>query len=625
MRMKVVLACLPFFNHVFTPPLPLAYLKAYLWQDKDIEVKALDLETYYFRSSLINQNSSLYWDKIWNRHCSIKDEILDEFVQIILSEGPSIVGFSCAHSNFLSTRYVSKQIKKINPGIYIIYGGRYFCLRQPWRYQVAEWHKSFPDVDAIVKNEGEATLRELIETLKKGIKPTFCKGATIRREEQIIDGGARCLIENLDSIPFPDFKDFSKENYLADHIRILFSRGCVGQCVYCVENDTMGTFRNRSAQNVIDELKLRVRQGYRKFQVCDLTLNSRIDRVIEICRLIIKENLDIEFTFSEFRNAPHLTRDVFGLLYQAGFRTICFGTESGSQAILNRMTKGVKVETIEKNFHDAHQEKLKVILYLMVGFPGETEETFLETINMVRRNKNLINGITAINPTEICWGSRIHDNLDKYDVDKTSLLKFQDTWKSKEGNNCLQWRRSLAARMQQYFESLGIPMVNFVFDGNPIVPARAVQKFDYRKKVKKYMEKNFRQRDNEKFKLILEYAASLTIREKYIDASNNRDIMFLLEIMNIAQKEWRRLDFDNWIRAGCRIYNEQQCDNLPITELRQELPKDIKRGERFQILFRIAEESLPKGKYQLKFDMVNERQFWFEDLGSIPLIEHIEL
>jgi len=110
--MKVVLACLPFFNHVFTPPLPLAYLKAYLWQDKDIEVKALDLETYYFRSSLINQNSSLYWDKIWNRHCSIKDEILDEFVQIILSEGPSIVGFSCAHSNFLSTRYVSKQIKK---------------------------------------------------------------------------------------------------------------------------------------------------------------------------------------------------------------------------------------------------------------------------------------------------------------------------------------------------------------------------------------------------------------------------------------------------------------------------------------------------------------------------------
>ncbi|MFH0855970.1 MAG: radical SAM protein, partial [Candidatus Omnitrophota bacterium] len=395
--MKLLLTCPPIFNHVYTPSLPLGYLKAYVQKYAEVEVKALNLEYSYFSSPFIKKSAIFYWDKIWFRDHGMKEEerpIYDKFVSQIMAERPDAVGFSVAHSNLEVTRYISQKLRYLCPKIYIIYGGRYFCLRESRRHWVVDYcHKNFPDVDCIIKNEGEETLCEIVKTLKSGLKPTFCKGATLRSDNgAIIDGGNRDLIKDLDTIPFPDFSDFPRENYLSDYVRILFSRGCIGQCVYCVENDMMGTIRYRSPGNVVEELKLRLSQGYKKFQVCDLAVNSCLRPLLDICKEIIAHKLDVEFVFVEFRNAPGLTKEVFELLVKAGFGTLCFGTESGSQRILDSMGKGVKVKTIDQNFKDAHSAGLKVILYLMTGFPGETEETFLETIDLIRRNQEFLDG-----------------------------------------------------------------------------------------------------------------------------------------------------------------------------------------------------------------------------------------
>jgi radical SAM superfamily enzyme YgiQ (UPF0313 family) len=625
--MKLILTCLPIFNHVFTPPLSLAYLKAYVEQYAGIEVEALDLEPEYFSSSAIKKSAILYWDRIWHQDYGFREKelpLLDEFVDMLLSRNPTAVGFSVAYSNFSSSRYVSQKIKEINPEIYIIYGGRYFCLREPWRFWVAEWHKDFAEVDCIVKNEGEETLREIVEALKKGTKPTFCKGATLRAGDEIVDGGSRSLIEGLDTIPFPDFSDFPKEDYLAGYIRMVFSRGCIGQCVYCVENDTMGTIRYRSPANVIKELKLRLSQGYRKFQLCDLALNSQIKPLLEICNKIVEEKLDVEFVFSEFRNAPHLTPKVFSLLYKAGFRTICFGAESSSQRILDMMGKGVKVETIENNFRDAHNAGLKVILYLMVGFPGETEESFLETIEVLGRNKNFIDGITAIAPTQVCGGSKIHEKPENYDLNTSSLFNCPDTWESNDGKNSFRWRKGLADRMHQYLRDFQIPPVDFSLDGNPQIPALK-SRIASPQRLKEYKERLSLHEVLDKSKLKSEYSAVLRIIEKHADTAFHKNIIFVLEVRNTSVKEWKQVDNMDWIRVGCKIYDTQKNSDIPVSELRQDLPKDIKNGEEFQVVFRIINNSFPKGKYRLKFDLVNELQFWFEDLGSLPLVEDIVL
>lgn len=624
--MKFVLTCLSIFNHVFTPPLALAYLKAYVERYTNVEVKVLDLEYSYFSSSAIKKSTTLYWDKIWFRDYELKEKekpIFDGFVKKILSENPDAVGFSVAHSNFQITRYVAQEIKKINPDIYIIYGGRYFCVREPWRYWIAQWHKGFPEVNCIVKNEGEETLGEILKTLESGTIPMFCEGTTIRLKDQIVDGGNRSLIENIDMIPFPDFSDFSKSDYLSDYIRMVFSRGCIGQCVYCVENDTMGSIRYRSPGNIVDEIKLRLSQGYRRFQLCDLALNSKMHLLLEVCSKIVEEKLDIEFVFSEFRNAPQLNRDAFELLNKAGFRTICFGTESGSQFILDKMGKGVRVETIESNFKDAHSAGLKVILYLMVGFPKETEGTFMETIGMLNRNKDFIDGITAVAPTEICGGSKIHDKLEAYDLNNATLFNWPDTWESGSGNNSLQWRKALAARMHQYLREFGIPLVDFSVDGNPRIPILKSPIFNS-KEIQEYKESVSLNKYFDKTKLKLDYAAELKIHEKYVDRAINKNLIFVLDVKNTGEKEWRQGGVD-WIRVGCKIYDILKSDKVPITELRQEIPWNIKKNDKFQVVFRVVSGSLPEGKHRILFDIVNECQFWFEDMGSPSLIEDITL
>ena len=182
MRTKVVLTMMPFFNHVFTPPIPLAYLKAYLQQNKDITVRTIDLEARCYRSDLIKQDRGLYWQKVWSqvpaRIGDKEKKFLDTAVERILVHNPDVVGFSISDNNRIFTSYVAERLKKIHPRVYIIYGGRRFCRRKGWRCIVGKLHKDLPEVDCIVKNEGEAALLEVVTAINSGSRPEYCRGAT---------------------------------------------------------------------------------------------------------------------------------------------------------------------------------------------------------------------------------------------------------------------------------------------------------------------------------------------------------------------------------------------------------------------------------------------------------------
>jgi len=622
MSMKAALTMLPFSNHLFTPPIQLAYLKAYLQQDKDIEVKILDLEVNCYKSSLINRDTQLYWERLWNTPAEIQEKdipYLDSAVESIIAQKPDLVGFSVTNTNNLFTRYVSEKIKRIDPGIYIVYGGRRFCLRRQWRYIIKEWHRGMPDVDCVVKNEGEAALKEIIRQLKTRGRPDHCRGTTIRQNNQIVDGGDRAYIENLDTIPFPDLSDFVGEEYLSDYIRILFSRGCSGRCSYCVENDYMAEeVRYRSPQNITDEIKLRLSQGYRRFQSCDLCINSDQKKLEETCKLIINQGLNVEFIFGEFKHSPLLTKEVFGLLRKAGFRTAVFGTESASQVILNKMRKGVKCAVIEHNIKDAYNSGLEVVLYLMVGFPGETEETFRETVDLLKRNKRYIDAIGFAAPTTICWGSGIHDNFGDYDLNPDTLLRQPDRWASSDGKNRYSWRLELSKRMEYYMAEAGVPLVIFNHDGNPRIPqlAMRVPGATHRARSGSINLKSRRTAINSN-----DFSADLQVN----NVPDKGPAVFALEITNRGRREWKKSGED-WIRIGCRIYREGDDDNIPVLESRQDLPRDsILPSDTFYTSFLLHRGELEKGRYRVKFDMVNEYKFWFEELGSSPLIEYMEL
>jgi len=287
------------------------------------------------------------------------------------------------------------------------------------------------------------------------------------------------------------------------------------------------------------------------------------------------------------------------------------------------MGKGVEVETIDQNFKDAHSAGHKVDVFLMSGFPGETEETLQETVELIRRNQEFLEGVVHVSATGICKTSKIHDNLTKYDINPETVFKSPDVWESKDGKNNRQWRSNISERLCQTINQFGVPMADLSINGNPKFPRTEMR---IPQRLKRLTPASFPKNETERSKLRSEYAAELTIKEKYfITTADQNRVLLPVHIKNTGSKRWA-LEEGNWVRLGCKIYNMQKDKNQVVQEPRQELPDNISRGEECDVIMRItSSSSLPKGKYRLKFDMVNERKFWFEDLGGLPLVCYIEL
>jgi radical SAM superfamily enzyme YgiQ (UPF0313 family) len=229
------------------------------------------------------------------------------------------------------------------------------------------------DFDFVVRGEGEMALLHIVRGLE-------C-GAEIPR---VLDAP---VIENLDDIPFPDYSlvdvgSYSRVVNGRRSLSILTSRGCPYECVFCNSNviGRSQRVRFRSAQNVVEEIIfLKETWGMNAFRFEDDTFTLNLARLKEINRLLKNEGI----IYRCFGRVNHCTREVTDLLYESGCRHIAFGAESGSPEILRRMMKGQTVDHIRRGIRNAKASGLRVRVFLLVGFPGETWETVQATVDLM--------------------------------------------------------------------------------------------------------------------------------------------------------------------------------------------------------------------------------------------------
>lgn len=332
---------------------------------------------------------------------------------------PDIIGISIRNADNLTypksvfylpdiKAFVDK-LKSLN--IPIVVGGSGFSLfpEAILRYLALEFG---------IVGEGETAFKEFVERLEN--------------DEDVYD------IPNLAYLKYDRFhqnpirfaKDFSSPaRELLDNERyfnfggmanIQTKRGCPFKCIYCTYPYLDGNrIRCRDVDDILDELEGMINKyGLDYIFFVDDIFNHPIDHATGICEGIIKRDLKINWTC--FATPNGITKDLLKLMKDAGCKGVEFGTDAASRKTLQNMGKSFTLDDVRKISRLCDDAGIEAAHYLILGGPGETEETLEETFSFM----------DEINPRAVIamTGIRIYPNteLEKMSISEGIIKKGED-------------------------------------------------------------------------------------------------------------------------------------------------------------------------------------------------------
>lgn len=246
-------------------------------------------------------------------------------------------------------------------------------------------------VNYILRREWDYSVADLLEVLSSDTRSLdSVRGLTYKDQNgSVLVNTDHEQIEDLDSLPVPayellDLSKFYESVFIAfPAATMITSRGCPFNCIFCSYPQTIygHKFRAMSPKRVVKEVKYLVDElGVKEIRFDDDTFNINHNRVIEICKLFIKEGLHKRFCFSVQIRPGIFQEEEAKWLKKAGCRMVLFGVESGNDEILNKMRKNTSKDEIRRGVKIARKYKLDILNCIMLGFYWDTKETVEETI-----------------------------------------------------------------------------------------------------------------------------------------------------------------------------------------------------------------------------------------------------
>lgn len=300
-------------------------------------------------------------------------EWMPKFIEKVFNLRPDYVGIQVYSMNRINSFRVVQYCQSL--GIPCFVGDAHITA-------LAESVCSHYHVTCVI-GEGEVTVSEIVSGKPLDAIPGICWWDG----EKAAMNPKRDLIPDLDSIPFPRHDLFYKDNPEQKLASIFTSRGCPFSCVFCCLKQMRDRkVRYRSVKNVMDEIKW-LKKTYpqiKRIIFLDDTFTLNAKRVIEMCDALIEADLGLKFIMAG--TVKGNTPEMFDHMEKAGLEHLYVGLESGSQALLDRAQKNLKLEEVVRLFENAKgHPNLVISTYLITGLPGETWETVEETIRFVKR------------------------------------------------------------------------------------------------------------------------------------------------------------------------------------------------------------------------------------------------
>jgi anaerobic magnesium-protoporphyrin IX monomethyl ester cyclase len=405
-------------NKEFVLPQGLLYLAGYL-QNESINVELLDFNIH--KPWLQSENN-------FDTYC------LDLVKKKINSCNPNLIGFGCLFTGQFG--FVLKfciKIKTIFSNIPIVLGGMHPTIF------AEDILKNCSFIDYIIIGEGEKQLLLLIKYLNEEIDDLSLikNGIAFRQKQNIIIYPKTNYLSDLDALPLPAYNliDFNKYKQDLSHwhnpkklkidltIPIITSRSCPYSCNFCSMHLVGGKkFRKRTPENVVEEIALLYNKWeINHFNIMDDNFTFDKKRAIEICNLIIKKNINIQFETLNGLMMNTLDEEVIAAMVEAGWIRGILAIESGSNYIRNSI---MKKHLPESKIYEVIEiiSKYKHVFTkacFLIGIPEETSETLQETFNMMsslKVNNLILTNVVPYPGTEL-YEQSLKDNLflDEFD------------------------------------------------------------------------------------------------------------------------------------------------------------------------------------------------------------------
>jgi anaerobic magnesium-protoporphyrin IX monomethyl ester cyclase len=284
---------------------------------------------------------------------------------------PTIIGISLLEDSKNKGLQLIRQLRKAGFQGSVIVGG-YFAT-----FASREILRDFPDIDFVVRGEGELTLLELLDVITGRTTGSLrdVKGLSFRDEDRIIENPARPLIQDLDMLPPVDRKYARMVLRNGSHLRIYGTRGCWGKCSFC---DIIGMYksspgkawRRRSVKKLVDEIEYLARTyktDYFAFNDDQFLLRGKagLERVKAFAAELKRRNLSINFEL--MCRADTVNRQTMTVLKEAGLKRVFIGLESFDDKQLQRFRKNISVRQNLKALIILYQLKIDVLASVILA------------------------------------------------------------------------------------------------------------------------------------------------------------------------------------------------------------------------------------------------------------------
>lgn len=356
---------------------------------------------------------------------SVRGLTLSEILQKI-SPDVNLIAISVHSGETYSLSLELIRMIKENFSVPLVVGGAFPTIKYE-EYILA-------GVDYVVLSEGEHTLLQLVESLN---------GTT---SIQDIDGIAYAgginpksrFIEDLDTLPFPAIDLLPLNNYWnlgyahgpvsGKYIFLITSRGCPFNCNFCAAPAIwQKKWRTRTPKNVVDEIEFHYQKyGIKDFHIQDDNMTFNRERVVEICKEILKRNLNVTWKLAAGMKVETVDETTLEWMKNAGCNYISISPETGSKNVLKLMNKPFNFEYARRIVKKANSLGIKVQACFVLGFPGETNDDLKMTKQYMRTlTKEGLDEIGLFIMTPLPGAS----SYDQFEYQEYEDLTFSPTWR----------------------------------------------------------------------------------------------------------------------------------------------------------------------------------------------------